>query len=362
MPDASLEELKRRIAAGEYAIDSRKLAGELLSKMALVRRVARFLTEEGREAGRHPRPECSPWPNPGRGPILTQAPVSSAARATSVARARPFTAEAEKSSDRSLLPLPGRVMWMKSPQREEPVSRVRTHQSRQARRVVRCHGRRSATGDSPAIEPQVGLVGRPPGFAGKPPCLRSCGAELYRAPGSTSSAAVATSSIRPPTVSGKPPGGAGLGSAGAGSGFGAGGAGAGGSGVGAGAGGGTGVDVGSRSSAGLPDVPAAASLPADSASPVPGSSPGDPDRGCGVFEAWPSPSAVPGQPDAASGGTTTPSGPCPVSTDRPLQIRAAAPIRVTDAAEAHLVDAPARSKRGRRFQATAPRRSAPLKA
>ena len=49
MPDASLEELKRRIAAGEYAIDSRKLAGELLSKMALVRRVARFLTEEGRE-------------------------------------------------------------------------------------------------------------------------------------------------------------------------------------------------------------------------------------------------------------------------------------------------------------------------
>lgn len=51
MPDASLEELERRIAAGEYAIDSRKLAGDLLSKMALVRRVARFLTEEGREEG-----------------------------------------------------------------------------------------------------------------------------------------------------------------------------------------------------------------------------------------------------------------------------------------------------------------------
>ena len=49
MPDTSLEELKRRIAAGEYAIDSRKLAGELLSKTALVRRVARFLTEEGRD-------------------------------------------------------------------------------------------------------------------------------------------------------------------------------------------------------------------------------------------------------------------------------------------------------------------------
>jgi len=48
MPDASLEELKRRIATGEYAIDSRKLASELISKLALVRRVARFLAEEAR--------------------------------------------------------------------------------------------------------------------------------------------------------------------------------------------------------------------------------------------------------------------------------------------------------------------------
>ena len=33
------------------------------------------------------------------------------------------------------------------------MSRVRTHQSRQARRVIRCHGRRGATGNSPAIGP-----------------------------------------------------------------------------------------------------------------------------------------------------------------------------------------------------------------
>jgi hypothetical protein len=61
MPKASLEELKGRIAAGEYAIDSGKLAGAIFSKFELIRRVRRGLMgedEEGAagEAGRGPQP------------------------------------------------------------------------------------------------------------------------------------------------------------------------------------------------------------------------------------------------------------------------------------------------------------------
>ena len=47
MPKASLEELKGQIAAGQYAIDPGILAGDILSKVALVRRVRRLLMGEG---------------------------------------------------------------------------------------------------------------------------------------------------------------------------------------------------------------------------------------------------------------------------------------------------------------------------
>ena len=60
MPEAFLEDLKRRIAAGDYAVDSGNVAGAILSKMALVRRVGQFLASEGEEASteaaRSPRP------------------------------------------------------------------------------------------------------------------------------------------------------------------------------------------------------------------------------------------------------------------------------------------------------------------
>jgi Anti-sigma-28 factor, FlgM len=73
MQNASLEDLKRRIAAGEYAVDSGQLAGAILSKLALVRRVGRFLASEAEGAagearrGARPRtrggsPASSPQP------------------------------------------------------------------------------------------------------------------------------------------------------------------------------------------------------------------------------------------------------------------------------------------------------------
>ena len=46
MPKASLEELKGQIAAGQYAVDPGVLADDILSKLALVRRVRRFLFGE----------------------------------------------------------------------------------------------------------------------------------------------------------------------------------------------------------------------------------------------------------------------------------------------------------------------------
>ena len=58
MPKASVEELKGRIAAGEYAIDSGKVAGKILTDFALIRRVKRLLMGEGAldEATRTPGP------------------------------------------------------------------------------------------------------------------------------------------------------------------------------------------------------------------------------------------------------------------------------------------------------------------
>jgi hypothetical protein len=46
MPKSSLEELRGQISAGEYAIDSGALAGDILSKFALIRRVGRLLMSE----------------------------------------------------------------------------------------------------------------------------------------------------------------------------------------------------------------------------------------------------------------------------------------------------------------------------
>jgi preprotein translocase subunit SecA len=50
MSKSSLEELKGRIAAGQYAVDSRTVADDILSKFAVIRRVARRLVSEDEEA------------------------------------------------------------------------------------------------------------------------------------------------------------------------------------------------------------------------------------------------------------------------------------------------------------------------
>jgi hypothetical protein len=58
MLESSLEELKRRIAAGDYPIDSGKLAETIRWKIGLIRRVGRSLASNGDEAveaGRGPR-------------------------------------------------------------------------------------------------------------------------------------------------------------------------------------------------------------------------------------------------------------------------------------------------------------------
>jgi hypothetical protein len=49
MPKSSLNELKGVVAAGQYAIDSHELAGEILSKFAVIRRVRRDLPREDDE-------------------------------------------------------------------------------------------------------------------------------------------------------------------------------------------------------------------------------------------------------------------------------------------------------------------------
>ena len=49
MPTSSLEELKRQVATGQYAVDPNELAGAILSKFAVVRRVGRGLTREADE-------------------------------------------------------------------------------------------------------------------------------------------------------------------------------------------------------------------------------------------------------------------------------------------------------------------------
>ena len=49
MQKASLDELRGQIAAGQYAVDSRALAGDILAKFELIRRVSRGLVAEAEE-------------------------------------------------------------------------------------------------------------------------------------------------------------------------------------------------------------------------------------------------------------------------------------------------------------------------
>jgi hypothetical protein len=51
MPKSSMEELKGQIAAGQYAIDPGVLAGDILSKLALIRRVRRLLLGDDEQGG-----------------------------------------------------------------------------------------------------------------------------------------------------------------------------------------------------------------------------------------------------------------------------------------------------------------------
>ena len=50
MATSSLDELKGKVAAGEYAIDAGMLAGTILTDFALVRKVGRTLRSEDEEA------------------------------------------------------------------------------------------------------------------------------------------------------------------------------------------------------------------------------------------------------------------------------------------------------------------------
>jgi hypothetical protein len=52
MATSSMDELRGRIAAGEYSVESGEIAGEILTKFALVRRVTRqLMAEDEAEAG-----------------------------------------------------------------------------------------------------------------------------------------------------------------------------------------------------------------------------------------------------------------------------------------------------------------------
>jgi hypothetical protein len=73
MPKSSLEELRVQIAAGEYAIESGALAGDILAKFEVIRRVGRRLRSEDAEAATtdargaaSPRRSRGPQPAPSR--------------------------------------------------------------------------------------------------------------------------------------------------------------------------------------------------------------------------------------------------------------------------------------------------------
>jgi hypothetical protein len=54
MPTSSLEELRGRISAGAYTVDSGVVAGEILAKFALVRRVTSLMMSDGESAAAPP--------------------------------------------------------------------------------------------------------------------------------------------------------------------------------------------------------------------------------------------------------------------------------------------------------------------
>jgi hypothetical protein len=51
MAASSLDELKGKVAAGEYAIDAGMVAGTILSNFSLIRRVGRTLRSEDEDGG-----------------------------------------------------------------------------------------------------------------------------------------------------------------------------------------------------------------------------------------------------------------------------------------------------------------------
>ena len=59
MRKASLQELRGRISAGKYKVDSSDLAADILSKFALVGRVKKLLVSEDRDTTPHPGPSES---------------------------------------------------------------------------------------------------------------------------------------------------------------------------------------------------------------------------------------------------------------------------------------------------------------
>ena len=57
VPTTSLEQIRGQISTGKYAIDSSEVAGEILTKLATVRRVRRLMNEgKGEERAPGPRP------------------------------------------------------------------------------------------------------------------------------------------------------------------------------------------------------------------------------------------------------------------------------------------------------------------
>jgi hypothetical protein len=66
MPNSSLEELRGKISAGRYEVDSGRLAWELISKFTLIRRVRRLLIgeDEAPMAGRIARARSRRWSRP----------------------------------------------------------------------------------------------------------------------------------------------------------------------------------------------------------------------------------------------------------------------------------------------------------
>jgi hypothetical protein len=64
MTTFSVEELKRQVSAGEYKIGAAEIAGEIVTKFALMRRVERLMSEGeegGTDRGPQPRRRRRAW-------------------------------------------------------------------------------------------------------------------------------------------------------------------------------------------------------------------------------------------------------------------------------------------------------------